>query len=88
MSSPPPWPQTSQKWGKETHQVQWTNVGFFPRRRVNQEYILQSTYLRVQTQEDEHEEEADGPQLGQRHHGHGLRVRNESQARAWETTDN
>lgn len=44
------------------------------------------SYLCVQTQEDEHDKETDGPQLGQRHHGNSLRIRNERQAWTWKTT--
>lgn len=33
-------------------------------------YPLVSAYLSVQPQHDDHEEEADGPQLGEGHHGH------------------
>lgn len=45
----------------------------------------QASYLCVQTQENEHDKEADGPQLGQRHHGYSLRVCNEGQAGTWKT---
>lgn len=37
--------------------------------------------LCVQDQENEHDEEADRPQVRQRHHGHRLWVCNERQAR-------
>lgn len=43
-------------------------------------------HLSVQTQEDEHDEETDGPQLRERHHGHSLRIGDESQARTWKPT--
>lgn len=45
-----------------------------------------SSHLCVQPQENDHDKEADGPQLGQWHHGYGLRVRNKRQAWAWEAT--
>lgn len=43
-------------------------------------------YLSVQPQHDDHEEEADSPELGQRHHGYSSRVGNEGKARTWEET--
>lgn len=36
-------------------------------------------YMRVHSQKEEHEEEADGPELRQRHHGCSLRVGDEGQ---------
>lgn len=37
-------------------------------------------YLRVQPQHDDHEEEADGPELRHRHHGYGSGVGDEGKA--------
>lgn len=42
-------------------------------------------HLSVQSQQNKHDEETDGPKLGQRHHGDGLGVRDEGQARTWGT---
>lgn len=47
--------------------------------------VAWAAYFCVQTQEDEHDKEADGPELGQRHHGHRLRVCDECQAWTWKT---
>ena len=38
-------------------------------------------YLCVQSQHNDHEEEADSPELGYRHHGYSSRVGNEGKAR-------
>lgn len=43
--------------------------------------VCVGVYLGVQPQHDDHEEEADGPELGERHHGYSPRVGNEGQAR-------
>lgn len=40
-----------------------------------------NTDLAVETQKQQHDEEEDGPEGWQRHHGHSFRVRDEGQAR-------
>ena len=44
---------------------------------------MDKAHLTVQTESQQHEEEQEGPEGGQRQHGHGLRVDNKGQARAW-----
>lgn len=70
----------------------WRNEGkgaglFFFKSNIWRHGVLCSLpHLSVQTQEDEHDEETDGPQLRERHHGHSLRIGDESQARTWKPT--
>lgn len=41
---------------------------------------MRVSHLSVQAQHDDHEEEADGPELRHRHHGHSSGVGDEGQA--------
>lgn len=45
--------------------------------------LQRRTDLTVQAQKQQHDEEEDGPQGWQRHHGHSFRVSDEGQARTW-----
>lgn len=44
---------------------------------------MKSTDLAVESQQQQHDKEQDGPECWQRHHGHGFGVGNEGQARTW-----
>ena len=65
----------------------WVRISTFPYVKLffHKEFINRTSYLCVQTQENEHDKETDGPQLGKRHHGYSLWVCNECQAWTWKT---
>lgn len=43
------------------------------------EWCMSLSHLTVQSQKDDHDEEAAGPQRGERHHGHSARIGYEGQ---------
>lgn len=45
--------------------------------------LARAAHLAVQAESQQHEEEQEGPEGRQRQHGHGLRVDDKGQARAW-----
>lgn len=66
---------------KKRQKAEWKCV--LLQQKKNESKLLCVSYLCVQAQENEHDKETDGPHLRQRHHGHGLRVRDEGQTRTW-----
>ena len=90
MSSPPPMQQTSRE--NKSRNRRWITCVLCVRRRLLYLYLyccccvcftFLHSYLSVQAQENDHNEETHGPQLRQRHHGYRLRICNERQPWAW-----
>lgn len=57
--------------------------GFYTKKLLCEPLDCENTNLAVKAQKQKHDEEKDGPEGWQRHHGHSFGVGNEGQARTW-----